>query len=333
MSNPANIPPITVAIPTMNGARHLAETVRSVLGQEGVAFDLLVSDDRSTDETLTIVRDLAGDRARIVENAERLGLAGNWNQCVRLSRTPLVAIVHQDDVLRPNHLAVHVAAFAIDENIGLVASDADVIDDQGKQLPETVVDRGGLGAQDETFSPWKSLPLMAIGNPLRCSAVSLRVEALQDVGGFDPALQYVVDWECWLRLARRWSLAWRAETTVDMRWHPASETHRFTSGIVDLEETELVLAGLLNELREQPGVDLSIEPKARRKLARAYLNRAYEVLKKGNGPLARECLGRALRMSPQMLGTLAVDPRLASQMLAATVAPTLAGRWFGRSDS
>ncbi len=47
---------ITVAIPTYNGAKHLAEALRGILVQDSVAFDLLISDDRSEDETLEIAR-------------------------------------------------------------------------------------------------------------------------------------------------------------------------------------------------------------------------------------------------------------------------------------
>ena len=83
-ASPTN-PILTVAVPTCNGARHLAEALRSVLSQEGVAFELLVSDDRSDDDTLEVVRTAAGDRARIEVNSERLGLAGNWNRCAALA--------------------------------------------------------------------------------------------------------------------------------------------------------------------------------------------------------------------------------------------------------
>ena len=106
------VPPLTVAIPTCNGAAHLAETLRSILEQDCGPFDLRVCDDRSDDGTLELVRALAGDRARIAVNEERLGLAGNWNRCVELCRTPLIAIIHQDDVLCPGHLAGHIRAFA-----------------------------------------------------------------------------------------------------------------------------------------------------------------------------------------------------------------------------
>ena len=69
-----NRPRLTVALPTCNGARHLREALLSIRAQERVAFDLIVSDDRSDDETLAIVREEVGDRARISVNSERLGL-------------------------------------------------------------------------------------------------------------------------------------------------------------------------------------------------------------------------------------------------------------------
>lgn len=310
----SDAPRITVAIPTRNGARHVAETVRGILAQEDAPFDWVVSDDRSEDPTLELIRSLAGDRARIVQNADRLGLAGNWNQCVALCRTPLAAIVHQDDVWRPGHLAAHLRAFD-NPDVGLVASATHTIDESGSEVSATLVGRGGLGSVDRTFAPGEALALMAAGNPLRCSAVSIRVAAHREVGGFDPALRYVVDWDFWLRVAARHSVAWLAEPTVDVRWHSESETHRFATGTLDLEETEAVLNRLGQPLRN-------------RVLSRAYLNRAYAAIKGGDGPLARRCLGRALRLWPGIAGVIAGDPRLAVLMAGAGIAPKQAGRWF-----
>ncbi len=312
----SDAPRITAAIPTMNGARHVAETVRGILAQEGAPFDFIVSDDRSDDETLAIIRSLAGDRARIVQNSERLGLAGNWNQCVALCQTPLVAIVHQDDVWHPGHLVLHVRAFE-NSNIGLVASATHTIDDSGVQVPPTVVDCGGLGVEDRTFAAGEAVKAMAGGNPLRCSAVSIRVAVHADVGGFNPSLRYVVDWDFWLRVAENWAIAWRAEPTVDVRWHSASETHRFATGTLDLEETEAVLHRLG-------------QPLGNRVLSRAYLNRAYAAVKAGDGLLARRCLGRSLRLWPGIAAVIVADPRLAVMMGGAVIAPKRVGRWFGQ---
>jgi glycosyltransferase involved in cell wall biosynthesis len=323
-------PGITVALPTYNGARHLREALAGLREQAGVTFDLIVSDDRSDDETLAIVRAEMGDLAQVFVNSERLGLAGNWDRCVELSRTQHVAIFHQDDVMRLGHLAAHLAAFEVNPALGFVASAAGVVDDAGREIPESVVGRGGCGDRDRVFATGEFVEELAIENPLRCSAVSINAEAHAEVGGFDPTFRYVVDWDFWLRVARVRPVAWLARPTVAIRWHSSSETHRFKGGTTDLEET----ARLLDSLYEVEGARFAgLRRKADRRLARAYLNRAFESLKGGDPRLARACLGRSVGLSPSIVGTMARDPRLAVQMATLVVAPRFAARWLGRRGS
>ena len=325
-------PLLTVAIPTCNGAAHIAQAIRSILSQERVDFELVVSDDRSDDDTLTVVRAVAGDRARVEVNSERLGLAGNWNRCAALARTPVVAIFHQDDLMLPGHLSAHAASFAADGSIGLTASASVVIDERGRAVSDAVVEQGGLGPIDRIFEPGQLARSMAGGNPLRCSAVMLRVAAFDEEEGFDSRFRYVVDWDCWLRISREWSIAWLARPTVQVRWHPASETHRFTSSLVDLDET----AGMLELLFDR---DLNDDPDAARllagahdRLARAFLNRAHDALRAGLPELARDALFRGLECSPRLIKTIIGDPRLSISMAALAVAPRVAGRLFARRN-
>jgi glycosyltransferase involved in cell wall biosynthesis len=321
--------PLTVAVPTYDGAAHLAEALRSILAQGGTTFELVISDDRSDDRTLEVVRAVAGDRARVQINPERLGLAGNWNQSVALCRTPWISIFHQDDVMEPGHLAAHVEALGRDEAIGLVASASEVIDERGDPVPESVVARGGLGPVDRVFPAGALAAAMVEGNPLRCSAVTISRAAFQDVGGFDASLRYVLDWDFWMRVSRRWKVAWLARPSVEVRWHGASETHRFKTGMADLEESARMLETLFSfDLKDQPGVD-RLRRLARRRLARAYLNRAHEALRSGRTELARLALRRGLRLAPSQAAAMLRDPRLGIQMATLAVAPRVAGRVFG----
>jgi glycosyltransferase involved in cell wall biosynthesis len=327
------VPPLTVAIPTCNGAAYLGETLRSILDQDCVPFDLLVCDDRSDDGTVDLVRALAGDRARISVNDERLGLAGNWNRCVDLCRTPVIAIIHQDDVLCPGHLAGHVRAFPADPAVGLVCSGSTVIDEEGHSVPPSVVHPGGLGLIDRVFSPGEMAQCMALGNPLRCSAVSIRVEAHRNEEGFDPSYCYVVDWDFWLRVSRHWKVAWLAKPTVKVRWHGKSETHRFKTGRADLDENRKMLEFLFRDDLAGHPQRRSLRRHADHRLARAFLNRSHDALKSGQLDMARECLGEAVRLSPGILGLILRDPRVALEMAALTLTPGLAGRWFARDRS
>jgi GT2 family glycosyltransferase len=323
------LPRLTVAIPTCNGARHLREALLGIRAQQGIEFDLIVSDDRSDDNTLAIVRDVVGERARISINSERLGLAGNWNRCVELSRTEWIAIFHQDDVMRAGHLAAHDAAFEANPSTGFVASAAGVVDAEGRELPESVVEHGGCGSIDRVYPPGGFVWEMAVTNPLRCSAVTINAKAHAEVGGFDPSYRYVVDWDFWLKVARIRPVTWLASPTVAIRWHLSSETHRFKTGTTDLDETIRLLEDLYR--RDGSGFPETkrLRLQADRRLARAFLNRAHVALKGGDSHLARTCLARSIRLSPRILGTIAFDPKVAAQMAALSIAPEMTARWLG----
>ncbi len=336
-------PRLTVALPTCNGTAHLAETLHSILTQECPTFDLLVSDDRSDDETAAMVLAQAGERARTVVNTERLGLAGNWNQCMTLSRTPWVSIFHQDDVMRPGHLeSVHRGLELAEREttpIGLVAGPVRVIDEHSRPVPASVIDPGGKIGGDAMprameflgFPPGDFAGFLRSDNPLRCSAVVTNRAAHADVGGFDPSYRYVVDWDFWYRVSCKYAVSWKLhEATVLVRWHPASETHRFKTGTDDLEEA----ARLLNVIHKQESHGMVAArglASANRRLSRAFLNRSHEALCNGQTDLARTCLARAWALSPSgAIRALGADPRLCAQMTTLAITPRLARRWFGR---
>jgi glycosyltransferase involved in cell wall biosynthesis len=325
----------------------LAETLDSILNQECGPFDLLVCDDRSDDETINLVRERVRDRAKIFVNERRLGLAGNWNQCMAISQTPWVTIFHQDDVMLPGHLAwvlERIEQIAVaGESVGLIAVPVDVIDEDSMPVPESVVQPGGMGlwlftppcrADYLIFSP---SDMRAFGtwwhNPFRCSGVITNRAAHSEIGGFDASYRYVVDWDFWYRVCRTWNVSWkRYDPLVLMRWHAASETHRFKTGTADLEE----IARLLEKIsfQEAPADRRQKKYRARaiRSLARAFLNRSHEALHSGQAELARVCLKRAWGLSNrQVIRTFGADPRFLCQMGVLTASPRLAQRLFAKN--
>ena len=166
-------PSLTVAIPTCNGAGHLAEAIRSIVSQDGVEFDLIVSDDRSDEETLTVVRKAAGDRARIEVNSSDSAWRGIGTDFAAIARTAIVTIFHQDDVMLPGHLSAHAASFANDVSVGLTASASVVIDERGCAVSQGVVEQGDAWPIRRLYLPGQFARSMAAGNPLRCSAITL----------------------------------------------------------------------------------------------------------------------------------------------------------------
>jgi glycosyltransferase involved in cell wall biosynthesis len=338
---------LTVAIPTYNGAVHLAETLDSILNQECGPFNLLICDDCSDDETVDRVRQRLGDRGKIVVNDHRLGLAGNWNHCMALSQTPWVNIFHQDDVMLPGHLAwVLERVEQIEktgEPVGLIAVPVDVIDEDSMPVPESVVQPGGMGAWLFTppcrtdFLNFSPADMRVLGtwwhNPFCCSGVITSRAAHAEVGGFDASYRYVVDWEFWYRVCRTWTVCWkRYNPSVFMRWHPSSETHRFKTGTDDLEEIARLLGKILVQEDQGDRRQRKHRSRAIRSLARAFLNRAHEALHNGQTELARACLKRAWGLSSrQVVRTFGSDPRFLCQMGVLTASPRLAQRMFAKN--
>ncbi len=311
MPQTSHSPLIAVAIPTFNGARFVAEAVRSVLAQERPepAPLLLVVDDRSEDDTLERVRSVAGDRVRIEVNGERLGLAGNWNRCVDLAGAPWAAIFHQDDVMRPGHLAAQAACVTQRPDVGFVCGAFDVIDGSGQPVSERVIERARLNSRG--YEAGEFVAELAVRNPVRCSTVTLSAKAHRAVGGFDPRWKYVVDWDFWFRVAKQYPVAWMESASVAVRWHEGSETSRFRRGIEDLQEV-----GRLQERIQAWGTAVwrdGTERKRRagRLLGRAYLNRVDTALRAGDAGLARRALFMARLHNPRIGLELLRHPGLA----------------------
>jgi glycosyltransferase involved in cell wall biosynthesis len=96
----------TIIIPSYNGGEYLKESVRSVLAQTFLGFDLAVLDDCSTDGSIGWLRDLKDARIRVYPSSERLGIVGNWARALTIPRAPFMTIMGQDDLLDASYLQV-----------------------------------------------------------------------------------------------------------------------------------------------------------------------------------------------------------------------------------
>src|SRR5215469_9423210 len=84
----ATTPKISVCLPTFNGAKYVRQAIDSILAQSFQDFELIVCDDRSSDDTPQMVRAYADrdDRVKFTTNSERLGLFRNYNECISKAR-------------------------------------------------------------------------------------------------------------------------------------------------------------------------------------------------------------------------------------------------------
>lgn len=141
---------ISVAVATYNGERFVREQLRSILTQTHPPEQVIVSDDGSTDATLSVVEEIAGSAAipiLIRRNRTRLGVTANFEAALRGANGELVALADQDDVWLPTKLEVMQSVFA-QSQVGAAFSDAVVIDDSSHPTGRTLWERFGMTAHE-----------------------------------------------------------------------------------------------------------------------------------------------------------------------------------------
>jgi glycosyltransferase involved in cell wall biosynthesis len=88
---------VSVIIPVRDGARYIADAIKSVLAQTKSSAEVLVIDDGSKDETATIVSQYSGSGVRLIQQPPE-GAAAARNRGVKLARHELLAFLDADDL-------------------------------------------------------------------------------------------------------------------------------------------------------------------------------------------------------------------------------------------
>jgi glycosyltransferase involved in cell wall biosynthesis len=135
---------ISVALCTYNGTRFLQEQLASLQAQECLPEELVVCDDRSTDNTVELLESFARTApfpVRIHVNQENLGSTRNFDRAMRLCAGSFIAFCDQDDIWHPKRLSECARVLRDDPRLGMVFSNGELIDDTGTRLPGRLWDK------------------------------------------------------------------------------------------------------------------------------------------------------------------------------------------------
>jgi glycosyltransferase involved in cell wall biosynthesis len=200
---------ISVVIPTRNRSHLLPVTVRSVMQQQNVDFELIVVDEASTDDTAAVLDGLSDPRLRVIHHQAVCGVSAARNDGAALARGGWIAFLDDDDLWAPNKLELQLGAVReTGASWGYVGHlhinvHSQVTSGASPPTPDVVV---------------RELPRENLV-PGGCSGVMVSKSAFEAAGKFDPRLQPLADWELWLRLARHGVPACVPQPLVAYRVH------------------------------------------------------------------------------------------------------------------
>jgi glycosyltransferase involved in cell wall biosynthesis len=128
-------PMVSIGVPVYNGENYLAATLDSILAQSLSDFELIISDNASTDGTEDLCRGYQAHDARIryYRNPKNLGAAKNHNRVFELSSGKYFKWASHDDVLAPDFVSRCVSILEQDSSVVLCHSKVTSIDDFDKR--------------------------------------------------------------------------------------------------------------------------------------------------------------------------------------------------------
>lgn len=228
----ASAPRISFAIPYYRGIDYLREAIDSVIAQRYDDWELVVVDDCGPEPADVLVTSYADPRITYVRNEANLGLGGNWNECIRQTRAPLVNVLHCDDRLLPEYAVSVVAAADSHPEVAAVFADAFNIDAHGARtltLADRVKNRLPRPTGDHLVRGDADLAGLLFGNYIICPSLCLR-RSLVGLAPFRTDLRFVPDWEFTTRLLLEGQSLYGVRTPlIEYRRHGETETSYLTS--------------------------------------------------------------------------------------------------------
>jgi glycosyltransferase involved in cell wall biosynthesis len=188
---------VSIGLPVYNGAGHLSASLDSLLAQEYADFELIISDNASTDATEQICRDYArmDKRIKFFKNPTNIGAANNFNRVFSLSVGRYFMWAAHDDLWRSSYLRSCLDELKRHSEVVLCASDISFIDEDGIAVDPVEyhggrynkVDTRGLGSRQRVKVLTERRGWYAFYGVMRAESLR-RTRLCSPVFGFDVIL-------------------------------------------------------------------------------------------------------------------------------------------------
>jgi glycosyltransferase involved in cell wall biosynthesis len=288
-------PKVAIAMPVYNASRTIRQSLESALTQTYEDFDLFISDNASTDDTVEIIRSYDDPRIRLHVNSQNLGYQPNMNFAISRCHSPYIKFLHGDDLIYPTCIERMVEVMDQSDRVGMVFCRRR-IDLEAGAKPDLHNFREVFEHAYQNFGElrpvndgramlrrWVAAGLTEnwVGEP---SNVMMRRSALESLGLFNPRMRMLDDFDMWARTMVRYDVGFVDEELA---------SYRFAADNLTMTQTVAArwfdLLWLLEGLAAEPGL-LEEYPR----LHRAIAEERWKVVKR---------LGRTITKDPGELSS------------------------------
>lgn len=191
-----------------NASKYINAAIDSVLNQTFDDFELLIVEDGSTDETLSIIESYHDDRITVIKNAKNLGLIASLNKGLDCVKGEYIARMDADDICLPDRLSAQLNFLIKNSEIGFCGTWFEKFTDHSSDVIQVPLSDGDIRAH------------LALDNAFAHNTIMFRRSFLEKHQlRYDKNFPYAEDYEFWVRCAKFTKLANMPIVTVRYRYH------------------------------------------------------------------------------------------------------------------
>ena len=214
-------PAISIVIPAYNHEQFVRETLASVLNQSFADFEIVITDDGSTDGTVEAIREFSDPRIDLLALKKNNGAAAALNSSIRRSRGEFICYLSSDDKFLPGKLEQQIDFLRKNHSLAAIFGMPNFIDEHGLPLAEEnqfngQVFRAPFNERLLSRDDWLRR-FFFFGNCLCHPTMMIRRSVYDEIGLYDPRLANLPDFDMWVRLCMNHTIHVSAEEVTSMR--------------------------------------------------------------------------------------------------------------------
>lgn len=217
-------PLVSIITPCYKGGKYLPFSITSVLQQDFKAFELLLIDDKSPDNTREIMQKEReksdfDPRIHLLQNEKNLGIVGTRNKALQLAKGKYICFLDQDDLWTANNkLSLQVSYLEQNPQCIMVWSHTDLINSKGEKIGQI-----RFATNDREIRS-----KLLFWNQFCTCAVMIKSEVVKKAGLLDSKYDKVDDYDLWLKAGEYWTFGNIDKVLVAYRksWENTSSENR-----------------------------------------------------------------------------------------------------------
>lgn len=211
------MPRVSVVIASYNHEKYVGECIRSALDQTYKDFEIVITDDGSSDGTVSVIRGFDDPRIRLYTYGNNRGACTAINNCIRKAAGEYIAVLNSDDAWEPTKLEKQVAYLDAHPEIGAVFTTATFVDESSTPILEEHYKYFHILEQENRSRYAWLKQFFFDGNCLCHPSILIRRKCYADIGPYDERMANLPDMDMWVRLCLKYDIYILNEKLVRFR--------------------------------------------------------------------------------------------------------------------